>query len=337
MAEPRDDSLMNRFDDFGLRRFKARDAVVSVLLVAALLVLFAGHSVLKAGDEMNPGIGRAIVVAVGHPSSWIAGQLPLASAAHTTTAVLNPEPALSGPGFAAVTRGAQASTVTPAAFPPATIGARAPPKVALHTLLVTGDSMSEPLDSDLAGDLIPKGVHVVQDPHIGTGISTTFIVNWAQLSAYQVKRYHPDAIVVFIGANDGFPMSGPSGQQVSCCDAQWAAIYANRVRQMANTYRQDGAAHVYWLTLPTPRDAARARISRVVNAAIEVGVQPWAAQVSVIDTVPIFTPGGVYRDAMKIDGVETIVRESDGIHLNAAGSALLAQTVLAAVRRDFTD
>jgi hypothetical protein len=66
-------------------------------------------------------------------------------------------------------------------------------------------------------------------------------------------------------------------------------------------------------------------------------VQPWAAQVSVIDTVPIFTPGGVYRDAMKIDGVETIVRESDGIHLNAAGSALLAQTVLAAVRRDFTD
>jgi hypothetical protein len=255
MAEPRDDSLMNRFDDFGLRCFKARDAVVSVLLVAALLILFAGHSVLKAGDEMNPGIGRTIVVAVGHPSSWIAGQLPLASAAHTTTAFLNPEPALSGPGFAAVARGAQASTVTPAAFPPATIGARAPPKVALHTLLVTGDSMSEPLDSDLAGELIPKGVHVIQDPHIGTGISTTFIVNWAQLSAYQVKRYRPDAVVVFIGANDGFPMSGPGGQQVSCCDAQWAAIYANRVRQMANTYRQDGAAHVYWLTLPTPRAA----------------------------------------------------------------------------------
>jgi hypothetical protein len=56
----------------------------------------------------------------------------------------------------------------------------------------------------------------------------------------------------------------------------------------------------------------------------------------VIDTVPIFTPGGVYRDAMSIDGVETIVRESDGIHLNGAGSALLAQTVLQAIRSDFT-
>jgi hypothetical protein len=105
---------------------------------------------------------------------------------------------------------------------------------------------------------------------------------------------------------------------------------------MMNTYRQGGAAKVYWLTVPTPRDPARARISHAVNRAIEVAAQPWADQVRVIDTVPIFTPGEKYRDAMDINGSEEIVRESDGIHLNEAGSSYLADRVLEHIDQDFT-
>ena len=196
--------------------------------------------------------------------------------------------------------------------------------------------MSKPLDVDLARKLDPRGVHVIEDPHIGTGISTTFVVDWGTLSARQVKQDHPEAVVVFIGANDGFPMAErPGGREVACCSAAWAALYAGRARQMANTYRQQGVARVYWITLPTPREAARQNIARVVNAAIGVAVQPWADQIRVIDTVPTFTPGNVYRDAMSIGGTQTIVRESDGIHLNDAGSNLLAGIVLARVAQDF--
>jgi hypothetical protein len=140
---------------------------------------------------------------------------------------------------------------------------------------------------------------------------------------------------VFIGANEGFPMPGPTGAQVQCCGADWAAIYANRTRQLMNTYRQGGAAHVYWLTVPTPQEGARAQIERVVNAAIAVAAQPWLDQVSVIDTVPIFTPGEKYRAAMPIGGQQTIVRESDGIHLNLAGSGLLAGIVLGDLSTNF--
>ena len=196
--------------------------------------------------------------------------------------------------------------------------------------------MSTPLDSDLAQRLDPDGVHVIEDPHLGSGISSTLIVDWGKLAAFQVKHDHPDAVVIFIGANDGYPMTAPSGQAVECCGVQWASIYANRVRQMANTYRQNGAARVYWITLPTPREAERRAIARAVNAAIEVGVQPWVDQVRVIDTVPIFTPGGVYRDAMSVNGNQTIVREADGIHLNEAGSSLLAGIVLTRIAQDFT-
>jgi hypothetical protein len=131
-------------------------------------------------------------------------------------------------------------------------------------------------------------------------------------------------------------MPGPDGREVECCSAEWAAIYANRARQIADTYRQNGAARVYWITLPTPREPARQTIARVVNAAIEVAVAPWADEISVIDSVPIFTPGGVYRDSMDVNGEQTIVRRSDGIHLNEAGSELLAGYVLASIGRDFT-
>jgi hypothetical protein len=103
---------------------------------------------------------------------------------------------------------------------------------------------------------------------------------------------------------------------------------------MMNTYRADAAARVYWVKLPTPRSRARAAIGTVVNAAIDVAAEPWRNQVRVIDTVPVFTPGG-YRDAMAIGGENTIVRQPDGIHLNDAGAALLAKIVLGRIRQDF--
>ena len=52
-------------------------------------------------------------------------------------------------------------------------------------------------------------------------------------------------------------MKGAGGREVECCGADWAAAYANRVRPMMNTYRQKGAARVYWVTLPTPRARRR--------------------------------------------------------------------------------
>ena len=67
-----------------------------------------------------------------------------------------------------------------------------------------------------------------------------------------------------------------------------------------------------------------------------MAAEPWRDQIRVIDTVPVFTPGNRYRDSMTINGQPTIVRESDGIHLNDAGSVLASKLVLAAVDQDFT-
>ena len=176
---------------------------------------------------------------------------------------------------------------------------------------------------------------MITDPHLATGISKSDLLDWGELATSQVERSSPDAVVVFIGANEGFPIPGPGGEDVECCGAEWAAAYANRARQVMATYAQDGAARVYWLTVPTPRDEDAQEIERVVNAGIEVAAQPLASQVEILDMVSIFTPGDSYRDAMDIDGEETIVRESDGIHLNDAGSELAADRVQEAIDQDF--
>jgi lysophospholipase L1-like esterase len=333
-----DDNRMERFDARGSRRFRARDAVLAVALAALLLVAFEGASIRRAARELGPGIGRDVVLAIGRPAGSVADSLPLAGLAHRATGWLSPNRDLSRlPGFETpvASSGGLVPAVTPDAFDPAVIGQPAPPRLALRRLLVTGDSMSQPLDADLARRLAGAGVKVTRDPHLGTGISNTLLVDWGKLSVSQVQQLRPDAVVAFIGANEGFPMPGPAGVQVQCCSAQWAAIYAARARRMMDTYRQSGAARVYWITLPTPRDAARQAIARTVDAAVTVAAQPWADQVRVIDTVPVFTPGDHYRDAMPVNGTQTIVREADGIHLNDAGSTLLAGIVLRTMSRDY--
>jgi hypothetical protein len=309
-----------------------------VFLSVIVLTLFEGSSVRTAGEEMQPGIERDVVAAFGKPAGWLADRTPLDEWGDDALAFLEDEGVGEEGGFdsAPAARGG-IPAVTPDSFDPAELGAQARPPRELDTLLVTGDSLAMPLDVETARRVADSGadVEVLRDPHVGTGISKSDLLDWGQQSTQHVREREPDAVVVFIGANEGFPMPGPDGEEIECCGLDWAAAYANRVRRMMNTYRQGGQARVYWLTLPIPRDGDLAEVARVVNAAIEVAAQPFRAQVRVLDMAELFTPGGRYRDAMEVDGRRRIVREADGIHLNGAGAGLAAEQVLEAVRRDF--
>src|SRR5215213_1066336 len=156
---------MNRFDRLGLTRFTARQSLIAVFVCALLLALLEGAAVRRAGEEMKPGIARTLVLAVGKPAGWLADRLPLDDAAHDATAWLSPDDDLGDAegAFASTTLGVQRNAgagippVTPDAFDPAALGAPTPPKRKLETLLVTGDSMSMPLDTELARRLAPDG------------------------------------------------------------------------------------------------------------------------------------------------------------------------------------
>lgn len=323
------------------RRRGAREALIAIAIAAAVLVVCQGPSIRRTGERLDPGPIRVAVLGVGRPAAWLAQGLPFATGVHELTSGLAPEEDLTATkgGFSeSVASAGGVPPVTPEAFAPADLAAKPGPKRALRKLLVTGDSMSQPLDDVLARRLAGgAGTQVTRDPHIGTGISKSGLVDWGKLSSRQTATERPDAVVVFIGANEGFPLKGSDGRAHDCCDAAWAAAYGTRVRTMMNTYRRAGAARVYWLTLPLPRDPRRQLIARAVNAAVRAAAQAYRAHVRVLDMTALFTPDGRYRDDMPVDGEQRLVREADGIHLNETGSELAASAVQRSVGADFED
>ncbi len=323
------------------RTLRARDAIVCVFVAVLVLLVVQGQSIRSSGEKMEPGIERTIVLAVGEPGGWIADRIGLSDDVESLTASLSPDDALSGAGGfdEAVPAGdaqpaGSVAPVTVDAFDPAALGDKPVQLPSLKTLLVTGDSLSQPLDVQLARRLASQGVRTVREVHLGTGISKSGLLDWGSLSTQQVRSEKPEAIVFFLGANEGFPFEA-GGRSVACCGPAWAAQYATRARRMMQTYRRSGAARVYWLLLPGQRSAPRQSIARSVNAAIIAAAQPYRAQVRVLDMNAIFTPGGRYRASMPVGGRNTIVRDPDGIHLNEAGADLAADTVLERLKADF--
>jgi hypothetical protein len=327
------------------RSLRARDALLVITIAVVLLIALKGQSIRNQGNKMDQGIERTLVLAVGKPAGWIADRVGVDDNINHYTASLSPDQALNGPGGfddlptngAAAANAVSASgvaAVTPDAFDPAALGDKPVVIPKLSTLLVTGDSLAQPLDVELARRLATDGVKTVRDVNLGTGISKSGLVDWGRLSTQQVKKDKPDAIVFFLGANEGFPFT-VAGKTIQCCGAAWAAQYATRARKMMNTYRRSDAARVYWLTLPYPRSAIRQKIARTVNAAITAAAAPYRAQVRILDMTALFTPRGKYRSAMPINGRSTIVRMPDGIHLNEAGSQLAAGIVIGRLKQDF--
>lgn len=313
-----------------LRRLgTARGAIGAVLLATVLVVLFAGDSVERTGREMPDGLPRDVVIAVGKPTGAIARALPFASAADAVEGWFGggdeeAGPAASTPGAGPVVVRGATKTIAPDQFDRRTVqepGA-AP---ALRSLLVTGDSMSQPLDAILARDLAGRGVKVTRDPRLGSGISKPFVVDWVPLAAEQAQQVQPQVVVVMLGANEGFPLEA-GGKEVSCCTAAWAAAYATRVRAMASGWL-GGAERLIWLTLPAPRDPKRQPIARAVNEAVRQALAGFGARATVLATDMFFTPGGAWREVMSVDGRDQIVRRSDGIHLNDTGARLAAELV----------
>jgi lysophospholipase L1-like esterase len=198
------------------------------------------------------------------------------------------------------------------------------------SVLVTGDSMAQLFDHHVA-DGLGGGAAVRSEAHVSTGLSKPSMLDWVANSRAQARRVRPDVTIVFIGANDGFPMPTPSGATAPCCDSSWVEEYARRAAQMMRAYRRGSAGRVYWLTLPAPRGGSFRAVFGPVNAAIRRAARRTRG-VQVVPIDRIFTPGFVYRDTLLWGGRNVAVRQGDGVHLNDAGASIAAQKTIARMR-----
>jgi lysophospholipase L1-like esterase len=202
-------------------------------------------------------------------------------------------------------------------------------------LLATGDSMIQVVDDDLRSRLDGRRAATVRsDARIGTGVSKLAMLDWIRTARGQASGFKPDVTVVFLGANDGFPMTRPAGGRVTCCAAAWVGEYARRVEAMMRAYLRGGRSLVYWLTLPTPRRGDFARIYRAVNVAIDRAARRVGDGARVVDLVPVFTPGGLFRRTITFRGRTVSARQDDGVHLSPAGAEIAATLVIERLHAD---
>jgi hypothetical protein len=192
-------------------------------------------------------------------------------------------------------------------------------------LLATGDSTMQGVDSALSDDL--GEFRVASEVSLGGEIS---LGDWPKIARGQVRALRPAVTVVSIGATEGFPMTSPDGATQQCCGLGWVAEYVRRARAMMRAYRQGGRARVYWETIALSRDPARAAIVRVVNQALVTAARG-LSRVTVLRMDLLFSPDG-YRETSRDSGRDVPVREDDGVHLNASGTAIEARETAKAIR-----
>ena len=202
------------------------------------------------------------------------------------------------------------------------------------SLLATGDSMIQIIDGFLDARLARSRVSVHTDARISTGITKPFLLNWPVHARVQARQLRPDVSVVFIGANDGFPLRSRSGRRVNCCGRGWVSAYARRASAMMSSYARHGAGTVYWATLPAPRKASYRAIYRRINAALRDAARRHPGEVHIVPLARRFTPGYRFRQTIRWGGRTVSVRQGDGIHLNVTGASIAATMIVRAMRRD---
>ena len=193
-------------------------------------------------------------------------------------------------------------------------------------ILATGDSMIQIIDSYLKARA--GRARVRSDAHISTGLSKPSLLDWQAQARRQAAR-RPDVVVMFIGANDGFPMAG-----ADCCGAAWVTEYSRRARRMMRTYARGGHARVLWLLLPAPRAGSFREVFPAVNAALRRAARGLDDEVRLVELDEFFTPGGRYRDSIQVGGKTVRVRQGDGVHLNTTGASIAANIVLRILRTE---
>ena len=201
--------------------------------------------------------------------------------------------------------------------------------VALPTVLATGDSTMQGIDSYLSDELLESAT-LRSDVQLGSAISRGAF--WTEHAAVQTRRLRQRVSVISIGAAfDGFPLAPPDGVKVECCAEPWVALYAARVRTIMQTYLRRGRGRVFWLTPPVPRDPVRLTITSAITIAIERAAAGLEG-VKVIRVDELFSPAGTYTEIIRYRGRDVRVRDADGVHLNISGTAIMARLLAPQIR-----
>jgi uncharacterized protein len=306
--------------------------VLGVIVVALLVAtLFNSEAIVRAGESMERGPTRDIVLSIARPLDDVAGAVGLhlprealdlafgqedktgegTELEEGSTAILRPNRQ----------RPERQSYVQPAPGDPIEV-------------FVTGDSQAEFIGQLLTDELPDDLFDVEIAARNSTGLSNPQFFNWEINAQQEIAARAPDAVIMVIGGNDGFNLL-VGDQLYGWQDPEWQTEYARRAAVVMRALGSNGERPVYWVPPPTARDSEQNGIYATQNRAVEdaAAAVPGARYVDIFSTIN----DGEYSDELTIDGDRVLARQPDGIHFTREGAELPVRLILRAMARDYAD
>src|SRR5262245_31597761 len=305
--------------------------VLGVILIAlGIAALFNSEALVRAGEGMQPGTTRDIVLSVGRPIDDVAGAigfhlprdgLDVAFGQEKKTASGTELETGSNAILTRNRRKEQRQSFT-----------QPTPQRPLH-VLVTGDSQAEFLGQRLVDQSPPGLLQVETAARNGTGLTNPAFFNWEINAQQDVTARDPDAVAMAMGGNEGYNVQTSDGSLHAPGDPGWETEFARRVAVVSSVLSGNGKRPVYWVPPPTARDPEFNKIFASQNRAVKRATQavPTLRYVDVYSTLN----GGRYSDSLKVDGRRILARQPDGIHFTRDGAVPAARLILAAMAEDY--
>jgi hypothetical protein len=305
-------------------------SVLGVIAIALLVAaLFNSEAIVRAGESMQPGTTRDVVLSVARPLDDVAGAvglhlpregLDLAFGQESKTA----EGTELEEGSTAILRANRRKSRTQEFSQPT--------RENEVDVLVTGDSQAQ-FVGELLTDLLPSDLFdVTVIARNATGLTNPEFFNWEINAQQEIAARKPDAVVMVMGGNDGFNVLS-EGQLYAPEDPQWQIEYARRAAVVMRELGSNGKRPVYWVPPPTARDPEFNQIYESQNKAVEQAALAVAGAryVDIYNTIN----EGRYSDELKIDGRRVLARQSDGVHFSREGAVVPARLILRAMAKDY--
>jgi hypothetical protein len=335
-------ALLDRPSDAIDRALGRDDGMPAVANELATPVPTMGVLPTAAAGVAKPGATTVAVAATAPPPAATIAATAMTAPAPTATAApvavaptAAPKP--SAPLSAATATPAPKPTAPPKpTVPPVVAGARAVTAEAPLRVRTIGDSFAQPLGIDMDKFAAQNGVMEARSEHkISSGICLPEYYNWpARISQLMAEEPAPEAVVLFLGANDDKVMQA-NGKKIEQLTPAWREEYTRRAGVVMDLVGQRGAT-LYWVGMPVMRDKWRRDNATALNESVKAAAasRPW---VRFVDLGPLFNDrnGAFTTYRPDASGEQVKVRQDDGIHLTRAGTTWVAAAIYKQLREDF--
>jgi hypothetical protein len=204
------------------------------------------------------------------------------------------------------------------------------------TILDIGDSIGQDLGAGLSDELGNVANVKLIDNSVGdTGLANLGYYNWLAELPADIAKYHPQAVVVMLGGNDG--QAFQSGTTVVGFGTPlWHRIYQARVAELM-AEATDAGARVIWVGLPVVGPTAD-----LSNSDIEIQNAVYAAAAAANPAVTYVSSWRLFENSadqystyLSISGQGLVqVRDSDEVHIDPPGGTdLIASYVVEKMER----